>query len=439
MFWDSKFVVKEVEKSIEKIKKLEEKETDDIDDQLQHVEQFLLFFFDVLISHELISMFSSFTYVLVAMFIRGSAEGDLSPEVLSDIATLYSKNPLKPISADVPKALKRLAKSIVENEHFEEFEKFESCKNAFKFLIEQNDSTGKEASRFMEIHGHRGINELLLNGVSWKTDPTQIINNLKSIIQHKDFDYQEVEEEIGKDDVIDQLKCIQPEGFKRKIFKFLTDEAYRGVFLREQLKSEVVYATGALRNQCLRLGELLENEGLLFEPKSILFATWEEINELTQIRNSRILHRIRRREKIFEKQVEQEYPFISEGTPIPKNLDKFKDIQSDIELFGTPVCEGIVSGIARVAKTLDDASKTQPGEILITKYTDIGWSPIFPIIRGLVTEIGGLLSHGSVVAREYGLPCIIAVENATDIFHTGDEVLLDSTKGIIKRIHPKNE
>uniref|UniRef100_A0A914ZBL9 PEP-utilising enzyme mobile domain-containing protein n=1 Tax=Panagrolaimus superbus TaxID=310955 RepID=A0A914ZBL9_9BILA len=100
------------------------------------------------------------------------------------------------------------------------------------------------------------------------------------------------------------------------------------------------------------------------------------------------------------------------------NLDKFKDIQSDIELSGTPVCEGIVSGIARVAKTLEEASLTQPGEILITRYTDIGWSPIFPIINGLVTEIGGLLSHGSVVAREYGLPCIIAVADATDIFHT---------------------
>lgn len=63
---------------------------------------------------------------------------------------------------------------------------------------------------------------------------------------------------------------------------------------------------------------MLQNEGLLFEPRSILYATWEEINELTQIQNSRILHRIRRREKIFEKQVEQEYSLISEGTPIPR-------------------------------------------------------------------------------------------------------------------------
>uniref|UniRef100_A0A914XZ50 RNA-directed DNA polymerase n=1 Tax=Panagrolaimus superbus TaxID=310955 RepID=A0A914XZ50_9BILA len=212
MFYNSKFVTKDVQKSIEKIKNLEAKDIDDIDEQLQHIEQFSNLFFDVLFSHELISMFSSFTYVLVAMFIRGSAEGDLAPEVLSDIATLYSKNPLKPISADVPKALKRIAKTIVENKHFEEYEKIENSKDAFEFLMKQNDSTGIEASRFMELHGHRGVNELLLQGISWRNDPAQIVKNLKSIIQHQDFDYQEVEEEMTKDDVIDQLKCIRPEG-----------------------------------------------------------------------------------------------------------------------------------------------------------------------------------------------------------------------------------
>jgi pyruvate,water dikinase len=89
----------------------------------------------------------------------------------------------------------------------------------------------------------------------------------------------------------------------------------------------------------------------------------------------------------------------------------------------------------------------QPGEILITRYTDIAWSPFFPIIAGLVTEIGGLLSHGmailvefescisgSVVAREYGLPSLIAVDNATTVFKTGDVVVLDSKLGLIRKV-----
>ncbi|EEC18249.1 conserved hypothetical protein, partial [Ixodes scapularis] len=70
-------------------------------------------------------------------------------------------------------------------------------------------------------------------------------------------------------------------------------------------------------------------------------------------------------------------------------------------------------------------------DILITNATDIGWSPYFPLLAGIVTEIGGLLSHGAVIAREYGLPCIVGVENATDIFVSGDTILLDATRGTV--------
>lgn len=117
-----------------------------------------------------------------------------------------------------------------------------------------------------------------------------------------------------------------------------------------------------------------------------------------------------------------------------QELNISNDYNSDVELRGTAVCEGVVTGKARVARNLNEAFETKPGEILITQYTDIGWSPLFPIIKGLVTEIGGLLSHGSVVAREYGLPCVIAVNGATEVFRTGDDILLDAVKGIVKRI-----
>lgn len=78
-----------------------------------------------------------------------------------------------------------------------------------------------------------------------------------------------------------------------------------------------------------------------------------------------------------------------------------------------------------------DVSKIEPGDILITYSTDIGWSPYFPILGGVVTEIGGLISHGAVVAREYGLPCIVAATNASDFFTFGEIVTLDSEKGVI--------
>lgn len=76
----------------------------------------------------------------------------------------------------------------------------------------------------------------------------------------------------------------------------------------------------------------------------------------------------------------------------------------------------------------------QRGEILITYATDIGWSPYFPLLSGIATELGGLMSHGAVVAREYGLPCVVGVFGARQVFRTGDIVHLDGTNGFILRV-----
>lgn len=100
--------------------------------------------------------------------------------------------------------------------------------------------------------------------------------------------------------------------------------------------------------------------------------------------------------------------------------------------------KGCVEGPVRVVRTLDAANTIRPGDILVTNATDIGWSPYFPILSGLITEIGGLLSHGAVIAREYGLPCLVGVENATDVFCSGDVIRLDATRGRVEKLASGN-
>ena len=85
-------------------------------------------------------------------------------------------------------------------------------------------------------------------------------------------------------------------------------------------------------------------------------------------------------------------------------------------------------------KSLADTKDIKKGEVMICRFTDVGWTPYFPLIRGLVTEIGGLLSHGAVVARECGIPCIVSAPAATDLFNTGNHVLLDGGAGTITKI-----
>uniref|UniRef100_A0A7E4UQT9 Phosphoenolpyruvate synthase n=1 Tax=Panagrellus redivivus TaxID=6233 RepID=A0A7E4UQT9_PANRE len=408
---------------------------DTVENQLETIVELQKHVWEAIDTHTKASMFSSFTYVFVAMLLRGSPEGDLTPEILTDIAMIYAENPEKPISADVPKALQRLAAAIVANGHEEKFNAFNDAVEAYKWLqsLDETDKAGEEARQFMKLHGFRGQYELMLQGTAWKDDPSQVVSNLKSLItQLKQNPSTDAESKPSEGSVIDRLKSTQITGIKRKFFQFFMNKAHRGVFIREELKNVIVQATYALRQACLRLGIIMYDKCLLPSARSILFLTLDEIEDLYATKNPRILHRLRRREKIFAKQAEHRYACVNVGTPQPLELDAKACLGT--ELHGTAVCEGIVRGRARVAKSLAEASETQPGEILITRYTDIYWSPYFPIIRGLVTEIGGLLSHGSVVAREYGLPCVIAVENATDVFQTGDEVILNAGAGVIAKV-----
>lgn len=153
----------------------------------------------------------------------------------------------------------------------------------------------------------------------------------------------------------------------------------------------------------------------------------------------------------------------------PRNADSLTG-QKTVEMKGVPVCAGKIEARICVAHSLEDAlniqvstlcvllahlfthallshhsritsplrdvclAVEQPGDILITYSTDIGWSPYFPMLGGLATEIGGLISHGAVIAREYGLPCIIGIDGASNLFRTGDIAYLDAEKGVITKI-----
>jgi pyruvate,water dikinase len=100
-------------------------------------------------------------------------------------------------------------------------------------------------------------------------------------------------------------------------------------------------------------------------------------------------------------------------------------------LAGTAVSAGIIEGIAHVV--LDPTTETlQPGEILIAPFTDPGWTPLFINAAGLVMEVGGLMTHGSVIAREYGIPAVVAVPNATKLIQSGQPLRLNGDAGYVE-------
>jgi pyruvate,water dikinase len=100
-------------------------------------------------------------------------------------------------------------------------------------------------------------------------------------------------------------------------------------------------------------------------------------------------------------------------------------------LVGLPVSAGIIEGRARVILELAEAD-LEPGDILVTAYTDPSWTPLFLAIAGMVTEVGGLMTHGAVIAREYGLPAVVGVEHACELIRDGQRIRVHGTEGYVE-------
>ncbi|GIX96368.1 putative phosphoenolpyruvate synthase [Caerostris extrusa] len=201
-----------------------------------------------------------------------------------------------------------------------------------------------------------------------------------------------------------------PLSFKtRLLLKIILPLSQKAVQNRECSKSTLIRALNEWRKGYRKLARKMVLEGRIPDEDLLFFMTFEEIDELLDTRSPKIIskanHR-RRRYRLLDRYI---FPEIMKGFPKPINADKKIVVSTDenFSMKGIPVSQGEVTGTVRVALDLEEASLLQPGEILVTYSTDIGWSPFFPILGGVVTELGGLISHGAaVVSREYGLPCI---------------------------------
>ncbi|GMT09112.1 hypothetical protein PFISCL1PPCAC_409, partial [Pristionchus fissidentatus] len=403
---------------------------DTSEERMANLEKQRACFTKTIIAHMGESVFSSFTYVIIALIVRGKDHGDFTPEMLSDIASIFSAaNESGAISADVPTALKNLAIAVAADGVTTE--QLENVREGLE-LIKNGKSSAAHYDRFMAMHGHRGPGELDFIAQTWNEHPELLVHTIKGMVGSPAA-LKPSEAHADIDAVLDSMRSLKVEGGKRRFMKLLVKQSHRAVSLREECKNYLVQVSGHMRANISALGERMVKQGFLPEKELVFFFTIPELNEFAQSRAPRLISRAMRRRKIFPSFRGKRYEYFWQG-PAHEIAEPTADLLTSSSLSGTTVCEGVVIGRARVAKCIDDAMETQPGEVLITTYTDICWSPLFPIVKGLVTEVGGLLSHGAVVAREYGLPSLIAVKLATDVFKTGDLVELNATKGTISKV-----
>lgn len=183
----------------------------------------------------------------------------------------------------------------------------------------------------------------------------------------------------------------------------------------------------------------MQEAGLLSDMDLIFYLTHQEIGTILDDRNrSDLISKAIRRRRLFPEWKKLRFDEFQWGVMKPQNNNNDIVGLNYEKVIGTPVCEGRITGRACVVNTFAEVSKIKAGDILITYCTDVAWSPYFPILSGVVTELGGLISHGAVVAREYGLPCIVGATNATNIIQDGEQILMDATAGVIVKLGKEN-
>jgi pyruvate,water dikinase len=280
---------------------------------------------------------------------------------------------------------------------------------------------------FIRRHGHRSIREAELRMKSWKDDEPALMENIRMVMHsgaveapRQESRYQENLERFLKG----------KKGPARKGLEFLVNQARTGAYNRELTKSKFVKAVDILKTAYAELADKLVDAGALPEQDLIYFLSHEEIGELIFERKAKLIKKAVQRRRLLDEQMEIQYNEVSVGRPTPVRFEG-ANTEKGMVLSGSPISRGEVTGTARIVKTIADAKKLREGEIMVAAFTDIGWSPYYCVIKGLITEVGSALSHGAVVAREYALPVVANISNITSIIKTGDYIAMNGSTGTV--------
>ncbi len=289
---------------------------------------------------------------------------------------------------------------------------------------------------FLQEHGHHCRGELEFYNPRWAETPDYCLDMVRSHISSIGFkDPRQHEEERARErrQAVEVCRRRLKNPIKRWLFGYFLRQAQHGCVLRENFKNEAVRLFANGRRILCELGRRLQEKGSLEQPDDIFFLECDEIEPLIPGNvppNLRATIRSRRRE--YEKFCSLSPPKVIIGKFDPDNFAA-DPVDTSLTIFkGISASPGVVTGKARVILKADMEQHLQPGEILVAPFTDPGWTPYFLTAAAIVMDQGGILSHGSIIAREYGIPAVINVGPATRIIRTGQTITVDADRGIVK-------
>lgn len=295
---------------------------------------------------------------------------------------------------------------------------------------------------FLKNYGHR-CHTREVYYPCWINNQEQIIMILASLIDNQDLDLSDLEiqkraERLKTEEHLYEQIAKKRFGFLKKlIFKTVLNYAQIYLTFRENQRFYLDHQHLRQRRLFLEYGKRFYEQKLIKDPNDIFFLSKEDIFEIAKGTKDIDMSKLKKqKDDFFKNQGKLPPKFIQGNTEFD---DTIIDDKNSLTITGVGCSPGITTGTVRIIKDVSELGKIKNNEILITRNTDPAWTPIFKKLSGLITETGGILSHGAVVSREYGIPAVTAVKNATTLFKNGQTITLDGNQGIIYQQKKQNK
>jgi pyruvate,water dikinase len=311
-------------------------------------------------------------------------------------------------------------------------------------FLEQLDGIGGGAEArnaiqsFLDRYGMRCVGEIDITRPRWSEHPGALLPLILANVENfeqgeagRRFERGRQQAEAKEQDLLSRLRELPDGEDKAAETKAVIDRVRTFAGFREYPKYVIVCRHFEYKQALLVEARHLVDAGVLDEVEDAFFLTFQELHEA--VRNCGPLdpELIRDRRRAFRSYETLAPPRVitSDGEVVDGH--HLRDDVPAGALVGLAVSSGVVEGRARVVVDLGDAD-LEPGDILVTRFTDPSWTPAFVTAAALVTEVGGVMSHGAVIAREYGLPAVVNVEHATRSIRDGQPIRVDATNGWVE-------
>ncbi|HSV86635.1 MAG TPA: PEP/pyruvate-binding domain-containing protein [Levilinea sp.] len=301
--------------------------------------------------------------------------------------------------------------------------------------------------RFLGRYGGRGLAEIDLGRTRWREDATQVFEILLSYLQINQPELAPdvifKRSEASAQAALDQLcECLsrQPGGWWRvRLVRFFAGRMRALMGMREAPKFFVVRLLASLRWTLLDIGQELVRDGVLKQADDLFYLTWEELDTLAAGGLDDPQAAADERRAAYQRELRRRHIprlLLSDGRAFYAGM--LTAASGAASIHGSPVSPGFSQGYVRIVLHPLQAN-LKPGEILVCPGTDPSWTPLFLAAAGLIMEVGGMMTHGAVVAREYGIPAIVGVDQATTRLHTGQYIRMDGSSGLVEVLEKIDE